>query len=119
MTKKVAVLQSNYIPWKGYFDLINHVDVFVIHNLVQYTKNDWRNRDQIIAGSKPACFTIPIRQESLDQRFEETRGAEPLWAKKHWQTIEQSNSNFSGFAKFGTSCADARHIASRRRTKSG
>ena len=24
--KKIAILQSNYIPWKGYFDLINLVD---------------------------------------------------------------------------------------------
>jgi hypothetical protein len=43
--KKVAILQSNYIPWKGYFDLIKSVDVFVIYDEVQYTKNDWRNRN--------------------------------------------------------------------------
>ncbi len=27
--KKIAILQSNYIPWKGYFDLINLVDEFI------------------------------------------------------------------------------------------
>ena len=30
MTKKIAILQSNYIPWKGYFDIINSVDEFII-----------------------------------------------------------------------------------------
>ena len=44
---KVAVLQSNYLPWKGYFDLINDVDLFVFYDEVQYTKNDWRNRNII------------------------------------------------------------------------
>ncbi|MCB0510578.1 MAG: WbqC family protein, partial [Bacteroidetes bacterium] len=43
--KKVAILQSNYIPWKGYFDIINSVDLFIIYDEVQYTKNDWRNRN--------------------------------------------------------------------------
>ena len=45
--KRVAVLQSNYIPWKGYFDLIGLVDEFVLLDDVQYTKNDWRNRNRI------------------------------------------------------------------------
>lgn len=44
MNKKIAILQSNYIPWKGCFDIINMVDEF-IYDDVQYTKNDWRNRN--------------------------------------------------------------------------
>ena len=47
MIRKAAILQSNYIPWKGYFDMIHDVDVFVILEDVQYTKNDWRNRNRI------------------------------------------------------------------------
>jgi len=39
---KVAILQPNYIPWKGYFDIINMVDIFVVYDDVQYTINDWR-----------------------------------------------------------------------------
>lgn len=45
--KKIAILQSNYIPWKGYFDMINMVDEFVLYDDAQYTKNDWRNRNII------------------------------------------------------------------------
>src|SRR5229473_1789951 len=40
--KKVAIVQSNYIPWKGYFDLIAAVDEFVLYDEAQFTKNDWR-----------------------------------------------------------------------------
>ncbi|MBR1580959.1 MAG: WbqC family protein [Selenomonadaceae bacterium] len=46
--KRVAVLQSNYIPWKGYFDIIHDVDEFIFHDDLQYTKNDWRNRNIIL-----------------------------------------------------------------------
>ena len=42
---KVLITQSNYIPWIGYFDLIRSVDIFIIYDAMQYTKNDWRNRN--------------------------------------------------------------------------
>ncbi|MFC2523139.1 MAG: WbqC family protein, partial [Lautropia mirabilis] len=45
--KRVAILQSNYIPWKGYFDLIAHVDEFILYDDMQYTRRDWRNRNLI------------------------------------------------------------------------
>ena len=45
--KRIAILQSNYIPWKGYFDLIAAVDEFILFDDVQYTRRDWRNRNQI------------------------------------------------------------------------
>ena len=47
--KRVAVVQSSYIPWKGYFDLINSVDEFILFDDVQYTRRDWRNRNLIKA----------------------------------------------------------------------
>ena len=43
--KTVVILQSNYLPWKGYFDLANDADIFVFYDTVKYTKNDWRNRN--------------------------------------------------------------------------
>ena len=45
--KKIAIVQSNYIPWKGYFDMIAAVDVFILYDDMQFAKNDWRNRNQI------------------------------------------------------------------------
>ena len=46
-SKRVAIVQSNYIPWKGYFDLINMVDEFILFDDMQYTRRDWRNRNKI------------------------------------------------------------------------
>ena len=51
--KKVAIVQSNYIPWRGYFDLIASVDEFIFLDDVQFTKRDWRNRNQIRTSSGP------------------------------------------------------------------
>ena len=58
--KCIAILQSNYIPWKGYFDLINYVDEFVIYDDAQYTKRDWRNRNLIKTKDGLKWLTIPV-----------------------------------------------------------
>lgn len=90
--KKIAILQSNYIPWKGYFDLINMVDEFIIYDTVQYTKNDWRNRNQIKTPQGPSWLSIPVKQQSLDQKIEETTVVDNRWRKKHWKTLQANYS---------------------------
>jgi hypothetical protein len=99
--KTAVISQSNYIPWKGYFDLINSADIFVIYDVVQFTKNDWRNRNQIIINGSPRWLTIPVKHQSLTQRIEETLIASPHWAKKHWLTIEQNYRKTPGFEIYG------------------
>ena len=85
--KKIAILQSNYIPWKGYFDIIKQVDEFIFYDDVQYTKNDWRNRNKIKTSSGPLWLTIPVRQENLSQKINETKVSQDNWAEKHWKSI--------------------------------
>ncbi|MGA9853591.1 MAG: WbqC family protein [Gammaproteobacteria bacterium] len=87
MEKKVAILQSNYIPWKGYFDLINAVDEFILYDEMQYTKNDWRNRNKIKTAQGVQWLTIPAKQENLAQTIRETKVASDIWRSKHWKTI--------------------------------
>ena len=49
--RTVAVLQSNYIPWKGYFDIINSVDLFIFYDDIQFTKiNQLENSTQYKKG---------------------------------------------------------------------
>ena len=81
--KKIAILQSNYIPWKGYFDLIASVDEFIIYDEMQYTKNDWRNRNKIKTAKGVEWITIPVRVESLSQRICDTQIFDKKWVKKH------------------------------------
>ncbi|MDX4036779.1 WbqC family protein [Aliarcobacter skirrowii] len=100
MSKKIAILQSNYIPWKGYFDLINMVDEFIFYDEVQYTKNDWRNRNKIKTPQGIQWLTIPVRQESLDQKIKDTKISDKKWNIKHWRTISQNYSKSKYFKDY-------------------
>lgn len=95
-----AIIQSNYIPWKGYFDIINSVDVFVLYDTAQYTVNDWRNRNKIKAHSGPTWLTIPVRRESLSQRILETTCVDQHWRRKHWRTISESYAKAAYFPTY-------------------
>ena len=98
--KKIAILQSNYIPWKGYFDLINMVDEFIFYDEVQYTKNDWRNRNKIKTPQGIQWLTIPVRQESLEQKIKDTKISDKKWNIKHWRTISQNYSKSKYFKDY-------------------
>jgi hypothetical protein len=100
LKKKIAILQSNYIPWKGYFDLINSVDEFVLYDDAQYTKNDWRNRNLIKTNQGLKWLTIPVRQERLGQKIRETRITDRRWSKKHWASVCQNYSKARHFDRF-------------------
>lgn len=86
--KKVAVIQSNYIPWKGYFDIIHDVDLFIFYDDVQYTKNDWRNRNRIKTPQGLYWLTIPVGKRE-DRLIYEVELTDNDWRGKHWSTLKQ------------------------------
>lgn len=86
--KTVVILQSNYIPWKGYFDLMHDADEFVLYDDRQYTRQDWRNRNIVKAEHGPQWLTIPVISR-FGQRIDETAVANREWAAKHWRTLVQ------------------------------
>ncbi len=96
--KKVAILQSNYIPWKGYINIIDIADEFIILDEIQFTKNDWRNRNRIKTASETRWLTIPVRHERLDQKICEVRVADQRWAQKHWAAWVQHYSKAAHFS---------------------
>ncbi len=101
--KKIAILQSNYIPWKGYFDLINMVDEFILYDDMQYTRRDWRNRNKIKTPDGSKWLTIPVNVKGkYFQKINETKISDPRWQEKHWQQIEQSYKKAPYFNSFRT-----------------
>ena len=96
MSRKIAVVQSNYIPWKGYFDLINLVDEFILFDDVQYTKSDWRNRNKIKSQNGLIWLTIPVKHNYL-QKIKDTVISYPGWNRKHWKSIVQNYSKAKYF----------------------
>jgi hypothetical protein len=98
--KKIAILQSNYIPWKGYFDIIGAVDEFILYDEVQFTKNDWRNRNKIKTPTGVQWITIPVFQKSLQQKISETQVSNNNWAIKNWQTLKSNYGRAPSFKEF-------------------
>ncbi len=89
--KRVAIIQSNYIPWRGYFHLVDSVSDFVFFDEVQYTRRDWRNRNQIKSPNGPQWLTIPVQVKGkFEQKISETVIAESDWREKHLKAIEHS-----------------------------
>lgn len=95
--KSVVVLQSNYIPWKGYFDLIHDADLFIFYDDLQYTKNDWRNRNKVKASGGPEWITIPVGSDK-NRLICEVKIKDPGWQIKHWKTLLH---NYEGTPYFG------------------
>ena len=88
MTKRVAILQSNYIPWKGYFDIIHDVDECIFLEDVQYTPQNWRNRNRIKTANGPVWLSIPVGASERRLLGDVELPATGLWAKRHWRVLE-------------------------------
>lgn len=86
--KKVAILQSNYIPWKGYFDMIAAVDEFILYDDMQFTKNDWRNRNQIKTPHGVQWLSIPVGKD-INRRIRDVT-LDSRWQATHWKTLRQN-----------------------------
>lgn len=84
----VAVLQSNYIPWKGYFDIIHDVDVFVFYDDLQFTKNDWRNRNKIKTAQGTTWLSIPVGTNA-NRLICEVAMDDRRWQRTHWESLRQ------------------------------
>ena len=89
--KKIAIVQSNYIPWKGYFDNIAQVDDFILYDDMQYTKRDWRNRNLIKTPYGLKWLTIPVNVKGkYFQKINETKVSDKSWKTAHLGLIKQS-----------------------------
>jgi hypothetical protein len=99
--KSVAVVQSNYIPWKGYFDLINLADEFILFDDIQYTRRDWRNRNRIKTANGERWLTIPVEVKGkYFQKIKDTVVSDAAWNRKHWDSIVNSYSRARYFGKY-------------------
>jgi WbqC-like protein family len=86
--KRVAIVQSNYVPWKGYFDLIAAVDEFILYDDAQYTRRDWRNRNLIKTANGTQWLTIPVEVKGkYHQRIRDVVVSDQSWARTHWRTL--------------------------------
>jgi hypothetical protein len=96
--KRVAILQSSYIPWKGYFDIVASVDEFILYDAVSYSKGDWRNRNRIKTHTGLAWLTVPVCTSGrFGQPIREVEVHDARWAGKHWKSLETYYARAQGF----------------------
>ncbi|MCQ1769258.1 WbqC family protein [Neorhizobium galegae] len=87
----MAIVQSNYIPWKGYFDMIAAVDEFILYDDMQYTRRDWRNRNRIKTPQGVQWLTVPVQVKGkYHQTIRETEIEGTEWANAHWKGLVQN-----------------------------
>ncbi len=88
--RTVAIMQPTYLPWIGYFDLMDQVDCFVFLDSVQFNKRSWQQRNRIKGPDGALWLTVPVLSKGLwDQRIVEVE-IDPSngFAEKHLRTIE-------------------------------
>ena len=102
MSKTIGILQSSYIPWKGYFDIIHSVDEFVLYDDAQFTQRDWRNRNRIKTQAGVKWLTIPVEGKGkFPQKIKDTRISDKSWARKHWKSLRNGYSKAEYFKDYG------------------
>ena len=105
--KRVAILQSSYVPWKGYFDIIGFVDEFILYDDVQYSKNSWRNRNRLKTREGTIWITIPVLWKGrFGQAIREVEIGDPRWAGKHWKSIQTHYARAAWFLELAPVLAD-------------
>jgi WbqC-like protein len=99
--KRAAIVQSSYIPWKGYFDLIRSVDAFILLDNVQFTRRDWRSRNRIKTRHGLAWLSIPVHTRGrYTQLIQDTTTSDPHWGRRHWQTIQANYAKAPYFDRY-------------------
>ena len=96
---RVAIIQSSYIPWKGYFDIANDVDEFIFLDHVQFTSRDWRSRNRIKTKDGLLWLTVPAGSDR-NRRICDVRLEDPAWQQKHWKSILGSYSKAPHFKDY-------------------
>jgi WbqC-like protein len=101
MGKRIAIVQSSYIPWKGYFDLIRSVDEFVLYDDMQFTRRDWRSRNRIKTANGLQWLSVPVEvRGKFHQRICDTRVAEPDWHRTHWRSLQHAYARTTHFDRY-------------------
>ena len=99
--KRVAIVQSCYIPWRGYFDLIRRVDEFILFDDVQFTKRDWRSRNRIKTPQGLLWLSLPVQTKGKYlQAIKDTEVSDPGWNELHWRTIRAHYAKARFFAAY-------------------
>jgi hypothetical protein len=102
--RTAVVLQPSYLPWRGYFDLVDRADVFVFYDDVQYDKHGWRNRNRVKTANGTSWLTVPVHAHGA------VEGGTPIceiaidhrrdWARAHAETLRHAYGRQPFYARY-------------------
>ena len=86
---KIAIAQPTYLPWLGYFDLLDQVDKFVLLDTVQFEKQSWQQRNRIKTPTGLMWLTVPVVfRGRLEQRIVDVEIREADFWRDHLRAVE-------------------------------
>lgn len=99
---KTTILQPTYLPWMGYFEMIDASDTYIVFDHVQFERKSWQQRNKIKTANGIIYLTVPVRKMPRETRISEikisyTQG-NPL--EQHWKTIELAYKKAPYFEKY-------------------
>jgi len=98
---RVGIIQSNYIPWRGYFEFIARCDAFILLDDVQYTRRDWRNRNKILTQKGETWLTIPLKESgNYLAKINEMEIADPIWDRRHFDSLRSAYRSTKEWKKY-------------------
>lgn len=93
-------MQPYLFPYLGYFQLIDSVDRFVVYDDVNYIKQGWINRNNILLNDKAFMFNIPLNGASSFKKINETEVDNRVnWRKKLMQTFSHAYSKAPNYKR--------------------
>lgn len=98
---KIAISQPTYLPWIGYFDLIDQADTFVFLDSVQFEKRSWQQRNRIKAAGGLCLLTVPVIVKGrFQQSIKDVEIESPAFVRKHLRSIEMNYSRCPFFSRY-------------------
>ena len=99
--KTVAIMQPTYLPWLGYFDLIDAVDVFVFLDNVQFEKTTWHQRNQLRTHKGLEWITVPaLTSGRFGQLIKEVELKDMIFVNKHLKQIAHNYQKSKEFERY-------------------
>ena len=113
---KAVILQSPYMPWLGFFNMVDWADTFIFLDDVQWTQRDWRNRNRVRTSQGWTWLTVPVTVSRhyrhyliKDVQIDNSQN----WQDKHLKTLEMCYKHTSCFTEifpFIEAVFNARHV---------
>ena len=88
-TMRVGIMQPYFLPYIGYWQLLNAVDQYVLYDDVNYINRGWINRNRILLNGAPAYLTVPLHGASQNKKINEIEiSSDEKSRAKNLRTVE-------------------------------